>query len=122
MAGSDGIFDGRFPMVIIEWVANPFRADRLEETWLPAAEAVTRYGARAWAFIRSKDDPIHFTQIALFPTKLDFERYWLSDEIGQIRTQCQGLYQVPLLPVWYEAVEVGVVTDDITQVENGEAA
>ena len=26
--------EGRFTMVVIHWVANPFRGDRLEEAWL----------------------------------------------------------------------------------------
>jgi hypothetical protein len=106
-------------MVVINWVANPFRGDKFEEAWAPAAEAATRYGARAWAFIRSKDDPLTFIQIALFDQKLDFERYWYSEETAEARVRCSGLYQVPLLPVWFRSAGFGIVSDAI---EHPEAA
>ena len=115
-------FDGRFKMVIIPWVANPFRGDRLEEEWTPSAEAATRYGAKAWAFIRSTDDPLSFTQVALFDKKMDFDRYWLSDEISEARARIGGIYQVPLLPTWYEAVGLGVVSDQMNGANGTEEA
>jgi hypothetical protein len=110
-------FDGRFSMVVINWVANPFRGDQFEEAWLPAAEAVLKYGAHGWAFTRSKDDPLHFMQIAMFDKKLDFERYWYSEATAEARIACAGLFQVPLLPIWYEAVGTGFVTEQIGDVE-----
>lgn len=110
-------FDGRFSMVVINWVANPFRGDRFEEAWRPAAEAATRYGARAWAFTRSKDDPLSFMQIAVFEKKIDFERYWYAESTAEARIQCAGLFQVPILPIWYEAVGVGIVSDQIEDIE-----
>jgi hypothetical protein len=106
-------FEGRFSMVIINWVANPFRGDRFEEAWRPAAAAVTHYGAKAWAFTRSKDDPLSFMQVAVFENKIDFERYWYSEDTAQARIAVGGLYQVPLLPIWYEAVGWGVISDEI---------
>ena len=61
-------------VVLILWHANPFRGDKFEDAWRPAAAAVVDYGATFWAFLRSKDDPLDFMQVASFPTKLDFER------------------------------------------------
>ena len=110
-------FEGRFSMVIINWVANPFRGDRFEEAWRPAAAAASDYGARAWAFTRSKDDPLTFIQVAVFENKLDFDRYWLSEETAAARARAGGLYQVPLLPIWFEMVEWGFVTDQIEDIE-----
>jgi hypothetical protein len=110
-------FEGRFSMVIINWVANPFRGDRLEEAWRPAAEAATRYGATAWAFTRSKDDPLSFMQVAMFEKKIDFDRYWFSEEVSEHRVRIGGLYQVPVLPVWYECVDWGIVADNIDDIE-----
>jgi hypothetical protein len=103
--------------VVINWVANPFRGDKFEEGWAPAAEMVTHYGARAWAFTRSKDDQLHFMQIAFFDTKLDFERYWYSDEVAEYRVRCAGWYQVPLIPIWYQALGFGVIAEPIEDVE-----
>jgi hypothetical protein len=116
------MFEPGFSMVIIPWVANPFRGDRLEEAWRPAAAAVTKYGARGWAWNRSKDDRLNFMQVAVFQNKMDFERYWYSDEIAQARVAVTGLYQVPLLPVWWECVDWGVITDHIEDLEDTEAA
>ena len=112
-----GAFDGRFSVVMIPWVANPFRGDRLEEAWAPAAAAVTKYGAKAWAWTRSKDDPLSFTQFAAFEKKIDFERYWFSEEIAEARVQIGGLYQVPILPVWWECVGWGAIADSIEDIE-----
>ena len=103
--------------VIINWVANPFRGDKFEEGWAPAAEAATKYGAKAWAFTRSKDDPLSFMQMAAFETKLDFERYWYSEEISEARIRVAGYYQVPLLPIWYRTVGSGVVAETIEEPE-----
>jgi hypothetical protein len=99
--------------ILINWVANPFRGDKFEEAWAPAAEAATKYGAKAWAFTRSKDDPLSFMQIAAFDTKLDFERYWYSEEIAEARVRCGGYFQVPLLPISFKTVGFGVVADTI---------
>jgi len=105
--------------VVINWVANPFRGDKFEDAWAPAAEAVTRYGATAWAFTRSKDDPLSFMQIAVFESKLDFERYWYSEEIAEARVRVSGYYQVPLTPVWHRTVDFGIVSESIEDVEQG---
>jgi hypothetical protein len=94
-------------VVRIEWVTNPFRADRFEEVWRPAAEAALDYGASAYAFLRSKDDPIRFTQYAAFADKLEFERYWLSEEIAEVRALASGLFNLPILPVWLQIVGAG---------------
>jgi hypothetical protein len=110
-------FEGRFSLVVINWVANPFRGDRFEEAWAPAAATVTKYGARAWAFTRSKDDPLTFIQVAAFENKLDFERYWYSEETAEARIQCAGLFQVPLLPVWFECIDWGYISDNIEDIE-----
>jgi len=94
-------------VVEIKWVANPFRGDKFEAAWLPAAEAALDFGASGWAFFRSKEGLLDFAQWAFFSTKLDFERYWYSEEISLAREQASGLYQVPVLPLYYEIAGVG---------------
>jgi len=88
-------------VVEIRWAANPFRGDKFEAAWLPAAEAVLDFGATGWAFFRALEGKLDFTQLAFFPTKLDFERYWYSEEISDARERASGLYQVPLLPTFW---------------------
>ncbi len=51
-------------------------------------------------------------QIASFASKLDFERYWYSEEIAEARAEAMGLFQVPVLPVWLRAVDAGEVTTE----------
>lgn len=97
--------------IVINWVANPFRAEKFLELWLPAAELVLDYGATAWALVRSGDDPQKFDQWGLFANKTDFDRYWYSDEIFEYREKVSSLYQVPLLPVWYTVEGSGAIEE-----------
>jgi hypothetical protein len=99
--------DGGEIVVKVAWVANPFRGDKFEAAWLPAAEAVLDYGATGWALFRAEDGLLDFTQLAFFPTKADWDRYWYSEEITQARADAQGLYQVPLLPTFHRVAGTG---------------
>jgi hypothetical protein len=96
-------------VVMIAWHANPFRGDKFEDAWRPAAAAAIDYGASYWAFMRSKDDPLDFVQIAAFGNKTEFERYWYSEEIAEARAEAMGLFQVPVLPLWLRAVDAGEI-------------
>ena len=96
-------------LVEVKWTANPFRADQFEQVWLPAAEAALDYGATSWALVRSAEDQQLFTQFATFPDKLSFERYWYSEELAEARAEASGLFQVPVLPIWYGVVGSGTL-------------
>jgi hypothetical protein len=96
-------------VVEIEWVANLFRGDDFEAVWTPSAEAVLRYGATGWAFLRSKEDIQHFKQLAVFESKLDFDRYWASEEIVEARANAAGLFQLPVAPIWHVVVGSGML-------------
>jgi hypothetical protein len=95
--------------VEIKWAANPLRGEKFEKAWTPVAEAALDYGASYWAFLRSNEGQLDFIQQAIFPTKLDFERYWYSEEVAAARAEVQGLYQVPILPTFHTIVGTGVV-------------
>jgi hypothetical protein len=104
--------DGDYVMAII-WHTNPFRGDKFEDAWRPAAEMALRYGATEWLFMRSLDDPLDFTQMAVFPEgKLQFERYWYSEEISEARAAASGYYQVPVLPVFFRVAGAGEVVPE----------
>ena len=94
----------------IIWHVNPFRGDKFEEAWLPVAEAALDYGATGWALFRNKDGLLDFVQYAFFPTKLDFERYWYSDEVGAARESIAGWFQVPIVPVFHKIAGMGSLT------------
>jgi hypothetical protein len=97
--------------VMIRWPINPFRGDRFAEEWLPAAEAVLDYGATEWAFTRAVDGRLDFIQTAVFPSKADFERYWYSEEVSEKRVEIAGIYQVPLVPSFWEIVGAGAAEE-----------
>jgi hypothetical protein len=101
----------------INWITNPFRAEKFRNIWLPAAAAVLDFGATGWAFIRSTDDPQHFVQLGLFADKLDFERYWYSPEISDYRVQATGLFQVPIQPIWYTVEGTGEIVPEPAELE-----
>ena len=92
-------------LVAVRWVANPWRGDKFEALWGEVAEAALDYGATAYAFFRSKEDQSVFIQLAFgFESKLEWERYWLSDEVSEARTRATGLFQVPVTPEWQRLV------------------
>ena len=70
-------------VVMILWYANPFRADKFEDAWRPAAQAALDHGATSWTFFRSMDDPNNFIQTASFPSKKAFDAYWYAEEIAE---------------------------------------
>jgi len=94
-------------IALVKWVANPFRGDRFEELWLPAAEAVLDYGATGWAFLRAKDGLLDFTQLAFVPSPAEWDSYWYSAEIAAARASVSGLHQVPLLPTFHQIAGIG---------------
>ena len=94
-------------VVTILWHATPWRADKFEDAWRPVAASALDYGASWWAFFRSSDDPNDFTQIAVFPDKQSWERYWYSEEVSEARAAASGWYQVPILPVFFRVAGAG---------------
>ncbi len=96
-------------VVTILWHAVPFRGDKFEDAWRPAAAAALDYGASWWAFYRSKDDPLDFTQVAIFEDKQQFERYWYSEQLAEARAEASGFYEVPVTPLWQRVVATGQV-------------
>jgi hypothetical protein len=104
MAGSE-----RPENVVVEiaWHINPLRGDRFCEGWLPLAAAVVDYGATWWAFLRDQEGGLDFIQLAAFPSKAHFERYWYSERAAEKRVELSGYYQIPLLPKYHEVVGSG---------------
>jgi hypothetical protein len=96
-------------VVTILWHATPFRGDKFEDAWRPVAAAALDYGASWWAFFRSSDDPLDFTQIAVFADKAAWERYWYSEELSEARAESSGLFEVPVLPIWHRVVGTGAI-------------
>lgn len=89
---------------VIDWHVNPMRADRWAEAWLPAAERALAFGATRYTLTRSEDDPLHFRQTMVWDRREDFDRYWSSDEVTDVREEIMNLYNKPIAPSWHSIV------------------
>jgi quinol monooxygenase YgiN len=87
-------------VMTIEFQATPFRAERFRELYEPAVSRVLAYGAGGYLFYRSEDDPDHFVHISFWDDRGDFERYWFSPEVQEVRRNTSGYHEQPVLPHW----------------------
>ncbi len=87
---------------VLDWHVAPFRADRFLDIWEPAAAKMPAFGAKSWSLTRSTDDPLAIRQSSVWESRVNFERYWFSDEIEAARAAVIDLYDLPLLPTWHE--------------------
>jgi hypothetical protein len=85
----------------IDWRVHPFRADRWLEVWEPALDRALAFGATTCFLSRSVDDPLHFRQVSVWERREDFDRYWYSDEIVELREAALTYYNKPLSPSWH---------------------
>jgi quinol monooxygenase YgiN len=89
----------------IDFHATPFRAERFLELYGPAVARALAYGARGYLFYRSEEDPQHFVHISLWDDRNDFDRYWFSREMQEVRRRIAGIHEQPVLPHWGVVVE-----------------
>jgi hypothetical protein len=111
--------------VHIPWYATGFRADAMAAALAEISPLALRYGAASHHVYRSRDDRYKFLQVAAFPDKADFERYWYGPEFSRWRTIHSSHYQVPVVYVWHDLVVEGMLpydpaTGEPVAVGNGE--
>jgi len=99
-------------VVHIPWYATGFRGDKLQAALEEIAPVAARYGARSWQVHRFTEDKYKFLQTAEFDRKLDFERYWNSQEFIDFRVMTSSWWQVPILYSWADLVSNGVVSEE----------
>ena len=87
--------------------ATPFKGDEFGALWRPHAARALDFGATAYSFVRSEDDPLHFTFSSDWPNPDDFDDYWYGDKLSQAREEASGLVQVPILPAWVKVISSG---------------
>jgi quinol monooxygenase YgiN len=85
--------------VQIDWHATPFRAEKFQALYEPAVSRVMSYGAKGYLFYRSEVDPQHFVHVSIWEEGADFDRYWFSREMSNVRKSIAGFYTQPVLPV-----------------------
>ena len=101
-------YDGQ-GVVFIHWYATVFRSDRFEGAVAEIAPVAIRYGATEYRVYRARDDIYKFIQMANFESKVDWERYWYSEEFSDWRAEHSSWYQVPVVPQWNDLITVGGV-------------
>jgi quinol monooxygenase YgiN len=84
----------------IHFHTTPFRADRFLELYQPAVSRVLAYGADGYLFYRQEEDIDHFVHVSFWENRQDFNRYWFSREMQEVRERIAGLYGQPVLPQW----------------------
>jgi hypothetical protein len=89
---------------VLDWHIAPFRADRWLDLWEPAVARMPSYGARNWSLTRAIDDPLAFQQTSTWESRKDFERWWYSDEVQDIRASIIDMHVLPILPTWHTIV------------------
>jgi quinol monooxygenase YgiN len=84
----------------IDFHTTPFRAERFLERYRPAIARVVAYGAGGYLFYRSEEDPQHFVHLSFWEDRGDFDRYWFSTEMQEVRQSIAGLHEQPVVPNW----------------------
>jgi heme-degrading monooxygenase HmoA len=99
--GGTGLMDA----VQLDFHVTPLRAQRFVDRYRPAIARPLSYGARGYLFYRSEDDSDLFVHLSFWDDRADFERWWYSREMQDVRVAVAGLHGQPLLPHWHTVLE-----------------
>jgi quinol monooxygenase YgiN len=94
-------------MVQIDYHLTPFRAERFAALYRPIVPRVLAYGATGYSFLRSEEDADHFVHASLWENRADFQRFWISREMQEMRQKISGLYEQPVVPGWSTVLDRG---------------
>ena len=94
-------------MVEIDYHLTPFRAERFAALYRPIVPRVLVYGAKGYSFLRSEEDSDHFTHASIWENRADFQRFWMSREMQEMRQKVSGLYEQPVVPGWATVIDRG---------------
>jgi quinol monooxygenase YgiN len=92
-------------IVQLDFHITPFREKRFVEAYRPAVTRAVEFGAKGYSFYRAEEDPGHFVHISYWDTRKDFDRYWMSRDMKEIRTAIIGLHDHLLLPHYGNLLE-----------------
>jgi len=112
MAGAGGVAH-------IPWYATLFRGDQFETALAEIAPVALRYGATDFHVYRFWDDRYKFMQLATFPDKRDFERYWYGPDFSAWRATYSSWYQIPVLYGFTDLVTTGKIETEAPGEERG---
>jgi heme-degrading monooxygenase HmoA len=91
--------------VQLDYVVTPFREQRFVDLYRPAIARPRTYGASGYLFYRSEDDSAHFVHMSFWENRADFDRWWFSREMQEVRVAVAGLHGQPLLPHWHTVID-----------------
>jgi hypothetical protein len=103
-AARDG---GTIDAIQIDYHVTPFRAQRFVDLYRAAIKRPLSYGATGYLFYRVEEDAEHFVHLTFWPNRADFDRWWYSQEMQDVRTAVAGLHGQPVLPKWTTVLEQG---------------
>jgi quinol monooxygenase YgiN len=98
---------GMIEAVQLDYALTPFRAQKFVDLYHPAIKRPLSYGATGYLFYRSEEDSDHFVHLIFWEDRAGFQRWWLSQEMQEIRVAISGLHGQPLLPKWNTIVDRG---------------
>jgi heme-degrading monooxygenase HmoA len=91
--------------VQLDYVVTPFRAQRFVDLFRPAIARPRTYGASGYLFYRSEEDSDHFVHMSFWEDRADFDRWWFSREMQEVRVAVAGLHGQPVLPHWHTIID-----------------
>ena len=91
--------------VQLDYIVTPFRAQRFVDLYRPAIARPRSYGASGYLFYRSEEDSAHFVHMSFWVDRADFNRWWFSREMQEVRVAVAGLHGQPVLPHWHTVLE-----------------
>jgi len=91
----------------LDYALTPFRAQKFVDLYRPAIRRPLSYGAHGFLFYRSEEDSDHFVHMSFWEDRADFQRWWFSQEMQDVRVAISGLHGQPLLPKWNTVLERG---------------
>ncbi len=103
--GGHRLGTGLMEAVQLDFVVTPFRAQRFVDRYYPAIRRPLSYGATGYVFYRNEDDSAHFVHMIYWEDRAGFQRWWLSQEMQDIRVAVSGLHGQPVLPVWNTVID-----------------
>jgi heme-degrading monooxygenase HmoA len=89
----------------LDYIVTPFRAQRFVDLYRPAIARPRSYGASGYLFYRSEEDSAHFVHMSFWVDRADFNRWWFSREMQEVRVAVAGLHGQPVLPHWHTVLE-----------------
>jgi len=92
-------------VVQLDFHLTPFRAERFVNAYRPAVPLVLEYGAKGYSFYRTDEDPDHFMHLSYWDDRKQFDHYWMSREMRDIRRQIIGFHDHLLLPHYGSVLE-----------------